>query len=279
MLVTRYYLAFLKGDQAGMEREIARAPAEHSEDWMAHNQALVLARSGRMREARTLWVRAVAMAQQDGRREVAAIYEAAQAVCEAHFENAAAARKWARSALDLAKGRDVEYAAAFALALSGDSAGSQRLAEDLAKRFPEDTPVQFEYLPTLRALSAISRKAPLDAIQRLETALPYDLAMPGTAFFAKFGGLYPAYVRGQGYLEAGRGREAAAEFQKILDHRGIVLADPVGALAHLQLGRAYVVSGDRTRAKSAYQDFLTLWKDADPDIPILIRARAEYAKL
>ena len=246
---------------------------------MAHNQALVLARLGRMREARTFWGRAVALAQQDGRHEVAATYEAAQAVCEAHFENAGAARTWARSALDLAKGRDVEYASAFALALSGDSAGSQRLAEDLAKRFPEDTPVQFEYLPTLRALSAISRKAPLDAIQRLETALPYDLAMPGTAFFAKFGGLYPAYARGQAYLEAGRGREAAAEFQKVLDHRGIVLADPVGALAHLQLGRAYAVSGDRTRAKSAYEDFLTLWKDADRDIPILIRARAEHAKL
>ena len=173
----------------------------------------------------------------------------------------------------------MEYAAAFALALSGDSAGSQRLAEDLAKRFPEDTPVQFEYLPTLRALSAISRKAPLDAIQALETALPYDLAMPGTATFAKFGGLYPAYVRGQAYLEAGRGREAAAEFQKILDHRGIVLADPVGALAHLQLGRAYGVSDDRTRAKSAYQDFLRLWEHADADLPILIRARAEQAKL
>jgi len=279
MLVTRYYLAFLNNDQAGMEREIARAPAEHAEDWMSNNQALVLARSGRMREARTLWAHAIALAQQDGRREVAAIYEAAQAVCEAHFENTAAARTWARSALDLAKNRDVEYAAAFALALSGDSAGPQRLAEDLAKRFPEDTPVQFEYLPTLRALSAISQKAPLDAIKQLETALPYDLAMPGTAFYAKFGGLYTAYVRGRAYLEAGRGREAASEFQKVLDHRGIVLADPVGALAHLQLGRAYAVSGDRTGAKSAYQDFLTLWKDADADIPILKRARAEYTKL
>ena len=173
----------------------------------------------------------------------------------------------------------MEYASGFALALSGDSAGSQRLAEDLAKRFPEDTPVQFEYLPTLHALSAISRKAPLDAVKGLETALPYDLAMPGTLFFAKFGGLYPAYVRGQGYLQAGRGQEAAAEFQKVLDHRGIVLADPVGALAHLQLGRAYAVSGDRTRAKSAYQDFLRLWKNADRDIPILIRARTEYEKL
>src|SRR5690349_9130668 len=254
MLVTRYYRAFLNGDRAGMEREIARAPAEHSEDWMSHNQALVLARSGRMREARALWVRAVALSQQDGRREPAALYQAAQAVCEAHFENAAAARTWARSALDLAKGRDVEYAAAFALALSGDSAGPQRLADDLAKRFPEDTPVQFEYLPILRALSAISQKAPLDAIERLETAVPYDLAMPGTAFFAKFGGLYTAYVRGEAYLAAGRGQEAAAEFRKVLNHRGIVLADPISALANVQLGRTLVLSGDKTKAKIAYQD-------------------------
>jgi tetratricopeptide (TPR) repeat protein len=279
MLVTRYYLAFLTGDQAGMDREIARASAEHSEDAMLHHRALVAAHWGRMREARTLWARAVALAKQDDRPEAAALYEAAQAVCEAHFGNAAAARTWARSALDLAKDRDVEYAAAYALALSGDAARPQRLAEDLAKRFPEDTPVQFEYLPTLHAAFALSRKAPQDAIARLETALPYDLAMPGTAFFAKFGGLYPAYVRGQGYLEAGRGREAATEFQKILDHRGIVLADPVGALAHLQLGRANVVSGDRIKAKSAYQDFLTLWKDADTDIPILKQAKAEYARL
>ena len=174
----------------------------------------------------------------------------------------------------------MEYAAAFALALSGDSSGSQRLAEDLAKRFPEDTPVQFEYLPTLRALSAIS------PIGRRWTRsndwkrrFPTISRMPGTAFFAKFGGLYPAYMRGEAYLAAGRGQEAAAEFQKVLDHRGIVLADPIGALAHLQLGRAYVVSGDMTKAKNAYQDFLTLWKDADPDIPVLKQARAEYARL
>ena len=103
--------------------------------------------------------------------------------------------------------------------------------------------------------------------------------MPGTVFFAKFGGLYPAYVRGQAYLQAGRGREAAAEFQKVLDHRGIVLADPIGALAHLQLGRALVLSGERDRARSAYDAFLSLWKDADPDVPALKDAGAEYAKL
>jgi tetratricopeptide (TPR) repeat protein len=131
----------------------------------------------------------------------------------------------------------------------------------------------------LRALFALSKRAPPDAIEHLQTALPYDLAMPGTAFFAKFGGLYPIYVRGQAYLEAGRGREAAAEFQKVLHHRGIVLADPIGAVAHIQLGRALVSLGENDQARSAYQEFLTLWKDADADIPVLQQARAEHAKL
>jgi eukaryotic-like serine/threonine-protein kinase len=279
-LVSRYYVAFLECDEAGMKREIDRARGnKEAEDWMSHNQAMVLARSGQMRNARILWQHTIELAQQSGDREKAAIYQAAEAVCEAHFGNRDQAKECAHAAIELGKGRDVEYAVAFALAFSGDSAGAQKLAEDLAKRFPEDTPVQFEYLPTLRALFALYDKAPLAAIERLQTALPYDLAMPGTAFFAKFGGLYPAYVRGQAYLQAGRGREAAAEFQKVLDHRGIVLADPIGALAHLQLGRAYVISGDMAKAKNAYQDFLTLWKDADADIPVFRQARAEYATL
>ncbi|HEY2016566.1 MAG TPA: protein kinase [Bryobacteraceae bacterium] len=279
-LVLRYHLAFFKGDQAGMEREIARARGQHgAEDWMWHNQALVLARSGQMRQARTMWDRAAALAQQAGNRERAAIYRSAEAVCEAHFGNAAEAKRRAAAALDLARGRDVEYSAAFALALSGESSASQRLAEDLEKRFPEDTPVQFEYLPTLRALSALTHGAPLDAVEHLERARPYDLALPGTAFFAKFGGLYPAYIRGKSYLAAGHGQEAAVEFQKVLDHRGIVFADPIGALAHLQLGRACVASGDKAKAKNAYQHFLNLWKDADADIPVLRQAKAEYAKL
>jgi serine/threonine protein kinase/tetratricopeptide (TPR) repeat protein len=277
-MVGRYYLAFLNGDEAGMSREIDRARGSlEAEDWMSHHQALVLARSGQMRNARILWQHTVQVAKRNGDCEKAAIYQAAQAVCEAHFGNWEEAKARARAALELGKGRDVEYAAAFALAMSGDRSKSEMLADDLAKRFPEDTPVQFEYLPTLRALFALNDKSPSDAIERLQTALPYDLAMPGTAFFAKFGGLYPAYVRGQAYLEAGRGREAAAESQKVLDHRGIVLADPIGALAHLQLGRACEVSGERVKAKNAYEDFLTVWKDADADIPVLKRARVEYA--
>ena len=278
-LVNRYYLAFLKGDRAGMDREIAGAPGLHTEDEMSHHQALVLARSGRMREARMLWERAIASARLAGDPETAAIYAAAETVCEAHFENQTAAKNRARAALELAKGRDVVYASAFSLALSGDLQESQRLAAGLDKRFPEDTPVQFEYLPTLRALSALGHRAPLEAIEALQRAVPYDLAMPGTTFYGRFGGLYTAYVRGQAYLALRRGREAAAEFQKVLDHRGIVLADPIGALAYWQLGRAYIVSGEVTKAKKAYQDFLTLWKDADADIPVLKQASAEYAKL
>lgn len=226
-----------------------------------------------------MWERAIALAQQAGTRETAAIYTAAEAVCEAHSGNQAAAKERARAAVQLAKGRDVEYAAAFALALSGESAESVRLAADLEKRFPEDTAVQFEYLPTLRALSALARRAPSDAVERLQRAVPYDLAMPGTGFFGRFGGLYTAYIRGEAYLAAGRGPEAAAEFQKVLDHRGIVLADPIGVLAHLQMGRAYAAAGDKAKAKSAYQEFLALWKDADPDLPVLKQASAEYAKL
>ena len=278
-VVIRYYLAFLKGDRAGMDREVARAPEQHVQDLMSHHQALVLARSGRMREARNMWEAAVASAQQAGKRETAAIFAAAAAVCESHGGNWAAAKKRAQAALALAKGRDAAYAAAFALARSGDLAASQKLAADLERRFPEDTPVQFEYLPTLSAIFALAHRAPLDAVERLQRAVPYDFAMPGTAFTGMFGGLYPAYVRGEAYLAAGRAQEAAAEFQKVLTHRGLVLADPIGALAHLQLGRAYVVLGDLPKAKSAYQEFLTLWKDADRDLPVLKQAGAEYAKL
>jgi tetratricopeptide (TPR) repeat protein len=278
-LITRYYLAFVNGDSAGMEREVVRARGERIEDWMSHNQAMVLAQSGQMRLAHTMWERAIAMAQQAGRVENAALYYAAEAVCDAHFGYAAAASERAHLALKLAKSRDVEYAAAYALSLAGDSSGPQKLASDLEKRFPEDTPVQFEYLPTLGALSALAHRAPSDAVERLQRTLPYDFALPGTAFFAKFGGLYPAYVRGRAYVEAHQGREAAAEFQKILDHRGIVYADPVGTLAQLQIGRAYGLSGEKAKARDAYARFLNAWKDADRDIPILKQAKAEYATL
>ena len=178
-------------------------------------------------------------------------------------------------ALDLSKSRDVEYGVAFALALSGESSRSQTLTDDLARRFPEDTLVRFTYVPTLRGLLAVNHSKPLVAIELLQAAIPYESGMNTWGQ----GSFYPAYVRGVAYLAARNGREAAVEFQKIIDHRGIVISDPIGALAHLQLGRAYALSGDKTEAKSAYREFLTLWKDADPDITVLREAKAEYAKL
>jgi eukaryotic-like serine/threonine-protein kinase len=279
-ILLRYYIAFLKGDKAGMEREAALGDAHPgAKDWMLHAESLNLARSGQLQQANEMSRRAVDSARQAGQRERAAVFETGVAVREAFFGNLTAARQKAKEAIDLSNGRDVEYGAAFALAVAGDSSRAQTLANDLENRFPEDTSVRFSYLPTLRALLALNRGELSHAIELLQTADPYDLAVPSIGYYFFFGGLYPAYVRGEAYLAAHQGSEAAAEFQKILDHPGIVLSDPIGALAHLGLARAYDLQGDTAKAKAAYQDFLTLWKDADPDIPIYQQAKAEYAKM
>ena len=172
----------------------------------------------------------------------------------------------------------MDYAIALAFAYAGSAKDTETLADDLGKRFPEDTIVQFNYLPALRAKVAVLKANPLEALHSLEAAAPYELGLPAMGFY-NWPNLYPVYVRGEAYLAAHQGREAAAEFQKILDHRGIVLNEPIGALAHLQLGRAYQLQGDTAKARSAYDDFLTLWKDADTDIPILREAKAERATL
>jgi tetratricopeptide (TPR) repeat protein len=211
---------------------------------------------------------------------VAVSYQAARAVWEAVCGNAGEAKRHATAALARSNGRDVEYAAGLALALSGDSSRSHALADDLEKRFPEDTFVRFTYVPVLRALSALARGKPADSVEQLQPALRYELAVNGLNFEHFYlGGLHSGYVRGEALLALHRYGEAAAEFQKILDHRGIVGADPIGALAHLQLGRVFASSGDTNKAKAAYQHFLALWKDADPDVPILSQAKAEFAKL
>jgi serine/threonine protein kinase/tetratricopeptide (TPR) repeat protein len=279
-IVLRFYLSFLKGDMAGMEHEAALANGKPgTEDLISHSEALVWARSGQLRRARRMSRHAVDVAQQAGQREKAAVYETGVAVWEALAGNAPAARRSAMDALEHSQGRDVDYGAAFSLALAGNFPRSQALANDLERRFPEDTSVRFNYLPTLRALFSLNAGEPSKAIELLQVVAPYELAVPAISFFGFFGSLYPAYVRGEAYLAAHQGAEAAAEFRKILDHRGLVLGDPIGALARLQLGRALALSGDKTKAKTAYQDFLTLWKDADPDIPILKQAQAEYAML
>jgi tetratricopeptide (TPR) repeat protein len=279
-LVLRYNIAVLKGDQEQMDRAVGLAKGKRrAEHLMAHEEALALARSGRLQVARRSSSRAVDLALQEREREQAASYRAARAVWETAYGNAAEGKRSALAALELSKGRDVQYAAGLALALVGDFSRSEALADDLDKRFSEDTFVKFTYAPVLRALAALGRGKPADAVERLQIALRYELASNGLNFNFYLGGLHSAYVRGEALFALHRYAEAAAEFQKILDHRGIVGADPIGALAHLQLGRAYISLGDNAKAKSGYEGFLTLWKDADRDIPILKQAKAEYAKL
>ena len=269
-----YDIAFLSADQPGMEREAARARERSGESWISNKEAFALAYSGRLKQARAMSRRAMEQAQQAAQRERAGLWNAGEALQEAFFGNAFEASKRAEAALELSKDREVEYGAAVALALAKYSSRSETLTNDLAKRFPEDTCVRFSYLPTLRAMLALNHGEHSRARDLLQTAVPYELGVR-----ANFGSLYPVYVRGEAYLADNKGAEAAVEFQKILNHRGIVISDPIGALAHLQLGRAYALAGGMAKAKSAYQDFLTVWKDADPDIPILKQAKVEYAKL
>jgi tetratricopeptide (TPR) repeat protein len=281
--VLRYVIAFLKGDKVGMEREAALARERQGvDDWMSNSEGFALAYSGHLEAARKMSQLAADLARKSERRDTEALYEADAALREALFGNVSTAKRRAVDALELSKSRDVAYGVGFALALSGDSSRSQALTEDLSRRFPEDTRVQFTYAPTLRALLALNHGQPSKAVELLQTAIPYELGSPtvgGSEYLLGAGNLYPAYIRGRAYLATHQGAEAAGEFQKIVDHRGIVLSDPIGALAHLQLGRAYALSGDRSKARSAYQDFFTLWKDADSDIPVLKEAKAEYTKL
>ena len=277
LAIERYTVSFLEGDRAAMDRTAAEAKGTPIEDWMTDQEAFALVYSGHLQQARNLARTAVNLAM-PAKREAAALYVAGAAIWDGLFGNAAEAKQSAKAALDLSRGRDVEYGAAFALVLSGDSYQAERLAGDLDKRFPGDTCVQFSYLPALRALFALNQGQPSKAIEALMRAR-FELGVPGSWYNGNFGALYPIYVRGLAYLDARQGAEAVAEFQKMIDYRGALGTDPVSALARLQLGRAYALSGDKAKAKAAYQDFLTLWKDADPDIPILKQAQAEYAKL
>ena len=267
-----YKLCFLQNDPAGMSQQVAWAAGRPgAEDALLGLETETSAYSGRLGRARDLSRQAVVSAKRAEEPELAAGYEAAAALREALFGNPAEASQRAGEALELSNSADVQSLSALALSIAGDTARVETLADALDNRFPEHTVVQSYYLPTLRARLALIRNDPSRAIEALQAAAPYELSSSGA--------LYPVDVRGETYLVAHRGNEAAAAFQKILDHRGIVVNAPIGALAHLGLGRAYALSGDKTRAKIAYQDFLTLWKDADPDIPVLKQAKAEYAKL
>jgi tetratricopeptide (TPR) repeat protein/predicted Ser/Thr protein kinase len=279
LILLPYYIAFLKGDAAGMHKQLEVARGKQgSEDWLTNAAAFVAAYSGHLQQARKLSSTAAGIARQAMQDETAAMDEAGAAVREAFFGNSPEARQRTAAAMTLSNARDVEYGAAFASALAGDTARANTLARDLDKRFPQDTLVKFNYLPILGALEDLSRGRANQAIQKLEPAERFDLGIPGS-WAGFYGNLYSLYVRGLAYLSAHKGPEAAAQFQTIVDHRQIVWSDPVGAMARLQLGRAWNMAGDSDKAKAAYRDFLTLWKDADPEVPILQQAKAEYARL
>jgi DNA-binding winged helix-turn-helix (wHTH) protein len=272
-----YMIDFLEHDAEGMKREAAGLVSNPTWGHAAFQyQADTSAYGGQFAKAREFTQRAIAAARKSDNQEAAAGDEADAAIREAMAGNAALAKQQAKAALALFNSKDIEAMAAFASSMAGDSGQATQLTNDLAKRFPQDTIVQFNYLPTLQAARELRNGDAAKAIRTLAAASPYEL---GTTALTGGGALYPVYMRGEAYLAAKQGPAAAAEFQKILDHPGVVQNEIVGALAHLGQGRAHVLSGDVNKARTAYQDFFTLWKDADSDIPILKEARSEYAKL
>jgi len=272
-----YYLAFLRGDSAQMAQQLAwGAGKPGAEDPLLSAQSDTEAYYGRLAKARDYSRRAVDSAVRADSKETAALWQANAAVREAEFGNAGAAKQDVNAALALVPGRDVKVLSALTLARAGDIVRAKAMVEQLEKSDPLNTVLKIYWMPTLNAAIELQSGNPAQAIVSLEAAAPYEFGAPSPL---QEGTMYPAYLRGEAYLVAHNGSAAASEFQKFLDHPGLVINFPLGALAHLGLARAYAMAGDGAKAKAAYQDFLTLWKDADPDIPILKQAKAEYAKL
>ncbi len=274
LYLVRYHVAALRNDKGAMESAAAIPAGVPAQDWMVHAQALTAARQGRLGLARRTSERAVSMALAAKQRETAGSYEVAEAVYDAFYGDAEAAQHTAAEALKLSDGRDVEYGAAFAFAVSGDYAKAQELADDLEKRYPEDTSVRLSYLPTLRALFALHRGEPEKAVEELEPAAPHELGQTGISFFGFFGNMYPTYVRGEAYMAEHKYTEAAAEFEKIRNRPGMVLSDAMGAIAQLELARSCKAAGENAKAIDAYKQLLQGWKDAD-DNNVVRRAREE----
>ena len=274
-----YILAFFRGDAAAMKEQADWAVGKlGEEDQMLSLESDTESWSGKLGKARKLSRQAVESARRSDQKESAALWQANAAIREALFGNADAARQDAAAAAVQAPGsHDAESQSALAYALAGDAAHAQSLADDLAKRFPLDTVVQSVWLPSIHAQIETDRKNASRSIELLQAAAPYELGM--LSGNASNSCLYPVYVRAEAYLSAQQGQLAVAEFHKILGHRGLLWNCATGALAHLGLARAYAVQGDSAKAKSAYQNFFALWKDADPGVPILVAAKAEYAKL
>ena len=269
--VDLYLLAFLEGDKAAMQREVDWTKGKPDEFVMLEAEAEATAASGRIQQARELYRQAVDSAQQAKLPENMAGILARQARAEAEVGNPDQARERARTALATDRGRFVLPFAGFAVATAGDIAPAAAIADELTKLFPLDTLVNNVWVPSIRGQIEVSRGNPGKAIELLQAAIPFEFGWPARVM--------PSYVRGQAYLHLHQGKEAAEQFQNILNHRGVCGTLPACLLAHLQLGRARAISGDNAGARTAYQDFFALWKDADPDVPILKEAKAEYAKL
>lgn len=266
-----YLVAFLENDTKGMEAQLFAFSGKPGEEILLSSDSYSKAYSGRLKESHDFSRRAVEAEKSANLKEGVAVEQALNALREAEFGNLEMAKQAASAALAFSSGKNAKMLVSLALARSGDSARAQSLSDELNKRFPSDTLLQRYWLPTIRGSIELTRKNPAGALQTLQ-AVSYELGDSG-------GNMYSVYVRGQAYLMARQGKEAAAEFQKILDHPTIVLNSPLRALAHIGLARAYILSGDTEKARAGYQDFLALWKDADPDIPVLKEAKAEYAKL
>jgi len=272
-----YLVDFLQHDAASMEREAAELIGKPGwDDLILYHESDTAAHAGQFAKARDLTRRAAASAQRADKPETAAAYEAEASVREALVGNRSLAKQQAKSALAASNDREVEAMSAMALALAGDSSQALRLAGDLGRRFPENTIVQFNSLPPIYAAVALQENESGKAIQALTASVPYELGE--TSQSATFT-LYPVYLRGESYLAAKQGLAASVEFQRILDHPGLALNEPIDALAHLGQGRAYALAGEKSKAAAAYEEFLALWKDADLDIPVLTQAKAEYARL
>jgi eukaryotic-like serine/threonine-protein kinase len=266
-----YQLAFLNNDADGMQREMKSAEGKPGEYLLLNEAAIVAAGRGQMHKAEELTQRSVQVTDRLGFKETTADTEAGFAVTEAEVGNFSKARELVASSSALSQGRSNMLSVAIALGMTGDIARAERIVDDLGRRFPDDTLLHQMNIPVVQALVAMNHKTPDKAIDALQASVPYE--------FGSVPGLFPIYIRGESYLLAKRGAEAAAEFQKMVDHRGIAPTVPEHSLAKLFLGRAYVITGDTAKARGAYQDFFALWKDADPDVPILKEAKAEYAKL
>ena len=272
---TRYLLAFRQGDTAEMEKQTKWAQGKQGiADAFLSLQSDTQAYHGHLEKARELSRQAVELAEHAGSRETAALWQVNAALREAEFGNAKAAKQSVDAALALAPGHDIRILAAFTLARIGEEGRAKLLAGELAKSDPSSTVLNAYWLPVIGSAIELSQGNPTWAESLLDVTTPYELGTP-----SPFGYLYPIYVRGQAYLLGHNGKAAAAEFQQFIDHPGIVLNYPTGALAFVQLGRAEAMAGDMAKARAAYQRFFELWKDADPEIPILLEAKTEYARL